>query len=121
MTYHLQGFPESPLFNSVSFSANYATVTFSHAESGLMGKDKYGYIKGFEIAGANHQFHYAQAVITDGNKVKVWCNEVSQPAAVRYAWTDAPIDANLFNKDGFPVSPFRTDNWKGVTEGHRFE
>ncbi|CAN5473965.1 hypothetical protein BH09BAC6_BH09BAC6_15870 [soil metagenome] len=41
--------------------------------------------------------------------------------AVRYAWTDAPIDANLFNAAGFPVSPFRSHNWKGVTEDVRFD
>jgi sialate O-acetylesterase len=118
--YHLPGFSESPLFNSVEFNGGQALVGFSHADSGLMAKDKYGYIKGFEIAGADHKFYYAQAVV-DGNKVKVWCAQVPQPLAVRYAWTDAPIEANLFNKQGFPVSPFRSDNWKGVTDGNKFE
>jgi sialate O-acetylesterase len=84
-------------------------------------KDKYGYLQGFELAGPDHKFYYAQAIIINGNKIKVWCSQVSQPIAVRYGWTDAPIDANLFNKDGFPVSPFRSDNWKGVTEGKGFE
>ncbi|HTE01290.1 MAG TPA: sialate O-acetylesterase [Mucilaginibacter sp.] len=118
--YHLPGFSESPLFSSVSFNSGQAMVGFSHADSGLMAKDKYGYIKGFEIAGADHKFYYAQAVV-DGNKVKVWCAQVPQPLAVRYAWTDAPIEANLFNKQGFPVSPFRSDNWKGVTDENKFE
>jgi sialate O-acetylesterase len=36
--------------------------------------------------------------------------------AVRYAWADSPIDANIFNKAGLPAVPFRTDNWKGVTQ-----
>ena len=121
MVYHLPGFSESPLFKSVDFNGNYAVVDFTHAENGLMAKDKYGYLRGFELAGADHKFYYAQAVITDGNKVKVWCDQVAQPVAVRYAWTDAPIDANLFNKEGFPVSPFRSDNWKGITEGKGFE
>jgi len=121
MAYHLPGFSESPLFLSADFTGGYATVSFTHAENGLMVKDKYGYVKGFEVSGADHKFYYAQAVITDDNKVKVWCRQVAQPIAVRYAWTDAPIDANLFTKDGIPVGPFRSDNWKGITEGKGFE
>jgi sialate O-acetylesterase len=121
LVYHLNGFPESPLFASADFNGIYATVSFLHAENGLMAKDKYGYVRGFEVAGADHKFYYAQAMITSDNKVKVWCDQVPQPVAVRYAWTDAPIDANLFSKEGFPVSAFRSDNWKGITEGKGFE
>jgi len=121
MVYHLNGFTESPLFNSAEFKNGYALVNFTHAENGLMAKDKYGYVKGFEVAGADHQFYYAQAIITTDNKVKVWCNEVPQPVAVRYGWTDAPVDANLFTKDGIPVSTFRSDNWNGVTMRKKFE
>ena len=46
---------------------------------------------------------------------------VNQPIAVRYAWADAPDDANLFNKEGLPTCPFRTDNWRGVTENEKFK
>jgi len=121
MVYHQQGFGESPLFNSADFSGGYAVVNFKNAVNGLMAKDKYGYIRGFELAGADHKFYYAQALVVDGNKVKVWCTQVSQPVAVRYAWTDAPVDANLFNTEGFPVSPFRSDAWQGTTDGKKFE
>jgi sialate O-acetylesterase len=119
--YHLPGFHESPLFSSADFTDGAAVINFSHAENGLVIKDKYGYLKGFEVAGADHKFYYAQAVIVDGNKVKAWSDQVKQPVAVRYAWTDAPIEANLFSKEGFPVSSFRSDNWKGVTDGNKFE
>lgn len=119
LVYKQPGFSESPLFSAAEFSGNSATVSFTHADNGLVAKDKYGYLKGFELAGADHKFYYAQAEVT-GNKVKVWCAQVPQPVAVRYAWTDAPIDANLFNTEGFPASPFRSDNWKGVTEGNKF-
>ncbi len=119
--YHLPGFAESPLFASADFTGAAATVSFTHADKGLMAKDKYGYLKGFEIAGADHKFYYAQAVIVDGNKVKVWSSQVPQPVAVRYAWTDAPIDANLYNVEGFPVSPFRSDSWRGTTDSNKFE
>jgi len=119
--YHQSGFTESPRFATADFTGGNAIVNFSHADNGLVVKDKYGYIKGFELAGADHKFYYAQAVITDGNKIKVWCPQVPQPVAVRYAWADAPIDANLFNKEGFPVSSFRSDTWPGVTDKNKFE
>lgn len=121
LVYHLPGFYESPIFGAADFKEGYAIVNFKHAENGLIAKDKYGYIKGFELAGPDHKFYYAQAMIVDNNKVKVWSNLVPQPVSVRYAWTDAPIDANLFNKEGFPVNSFRSDSWKGITEGHKFE
>ena len=121
MVYHLPGFGENPTFSSVDFNGNQAVVTFSHAEQGLMAKDKYGYVKGFEVAGADHKFYYAQAIITADNKVKVWCDQVAQPVAVRYAWTNAPVDADLFSKDGMTVSPFRSDNWKGVTDLNKYQ
>jgi sialate O-acetylesterase len=121
VAYRLPGFSESPLFSSAGFTGGYATVSFTNAGNGLMVKDQYGYLKGFELAGADHKFYYAQAMITVDNKVKVWCSQVTRPVAVRYAWTDAPVDANLFSKDGIPVSAFRSDNWKGITEGKGFE
>ncbi|ASU35316.1 sialate O-acetylesterase [Mucilaginibacter xinganensis] len=119
--YHLPGFFQSPLFTAVDFENGYAMVNFSHAEGGLMAKDIYGYVKGFELAGADRKFYYAQAIITNDNKVKVWCSAVPNPVAVRYGWTNSPIDANLFSKQGMPVSPFRSDTWDGVTVGHKFE
>jgi sialate O-acetylesterase len=110
----------SPIFDNVTFGQRNAAVSFKNAESGLMTPDKYGYIKGFEIAGADKVFHYAQATIV-GDKVIVAYPTDGPPVAVRYAWSDAPEDANLYSKDGFPVSAFRTDNWKGKTEGVVFE
>jgi len=78
-------------------------------------KDPYGYLKGFTIAGADQQFHWAKASI-EGNQVIVYADAVTKPVAVRYAWADNPDDANLYNKEGLPASPFRTDSWKGITE-----
>jgi sialate O-acetylesterase len=121
LTYGMKGFYESPRYKSADFKDGYAEVSFTYADSGLVAKDKYNYVKGFELAGADHKFYYAQATIVDGNKVKVWCDQVKQPVAVRYAWTDSPIDANLFSKEGFPVNSFRSDSWKGLTDGKKFE
>jgi len=112
--------PSGPMYKSSVFNNGKGYISFDNIEGGLAVKDKYGYLKGFEIAGADKKFYYAQAVI-EGDKVVVWSDKVTQPVAVRYAWTNAPVDANLFNTTGFPASPFRTDNWPGITEGKKFE
>ncbi len=85
-----------------------------------MVKDKYGYIRGFEIAGSDQRFHYAKAFL-ENNKVVVSANEVTSPVSVRYAWSDDNSDANLYNFEDFPAVPFRTDQWKGITEGKEYE
>jgi sialate O-acetylesterase len=78
-------------------------------------KDKYGYLKGFSIAGSDQHFAWANAII-DGDKIIVYSSAVANPVAVRYAWGNNPDDAGLYNKEGLPASPFRTDAWKGITE-----
>ncbi len=110
----------SPMFAGVSYDGNRAIVQFKNADGGLMAKDKYGYVKGFEIAGADKVFHYANAEIR-GNTVVVTHPRVQQPVAVRYAWSDAPEDANLFSSDGLPANSFRTDTWPGVTATAKFD
>jgi sialate O-acetylesterase len=109
-----------PMYKSVEFEEDRATLTFDFVGEGLMAKDKYGYVKGFEIAGEDKVFHYAKAEII-GYKVEVYHPKGQKPVAVRYAWADSPDDANLFNSDGLPVCPFRTDDWKGKTVGQKFE
>ncbi|GAB3540222.1 sialate O-acetylesterase [Spirosoma fluminis] len=109
----------SPLYESVQFDGGRAIVTFKHVANGLTVKDKYGYLKGFEIAGEDKVFHYAQATI-QGNRVVVSHPDVPKPVTVRYAWADAPEDANLVNSEGFPASPFRTDSWPAVTRNAKF-
>ncbi len=108
-----------PVYESMKIEGNNIRISFTHAGSGLLAKDKYGYVKGFEIAGSDQKFKYAKAWI-EGNTVVVASSQVSNPVAVRFAWADNPEDANLFNKDGFPAVPFRTDTWKGITESGKF-
>jgi len=110
----------SPLYDQMQVDGNKAVISFKNAENGLTVKDRYGYLKGFEIAGEDKVFHYAKAEI-QGNKVVVFNPKVSKPVAVRYAWSDAPEEANLYNADGFPASAFRTDSWPGITINARFE
>lgn len=110
----------SPLFDAVKFENGRAIVSFKFAYGGLSAKDKFGYVKGFEIAGADRKFYYAQAEIA-GDRVTVFHPQVKNPIAVRYAWSDAPVDANLYNSAGFPASSFRTDDWRGITVGNKFQ
>ncbi len=108
-----------PTYQSMKVEGNKVRISFTQTGSGLMVKDKYGYLKGFQVAGSDQKFHFAKAW-TEANEVVVSCDAVSQPIAVRFAWADNPEDANLFNKEGFPAVPFRTDTWKGITEGNKF-
>ena len=74
-----------------------------------MAKDTSG-LRQFVIAGADKKFVWANARIK-GNTVIVESQAVQNPAAVRYAWADNPLGCNLYNKEGLPASPFRTDDW----------
>jgi len=74
---------------------------------------------GFEIAGSDRHFHYARAFIQN-NKVTVYSDEVTVPESVHYAWADDASDANLYNQQGFPAVPFRTDQWKGITDNKKY-
>jgi sialate O-acetylesterase len=108
-----------PLYKSMKISGNKISISFTHLGGGLLVKDKEGLLKGFEIAGADQQFHPCIANI-DGDQVVLYLQGLNQPVAARYAWANNAGDANLFNRDGFPAVSFRTDQWKGVTEGAKY-
>lgn len=105
-----------PMYESVEFRDGKAYITFSETGSGLLVKDKYGYLKGFAVAGSDQQFHWAKAMVLDHKTVVVHSEMVNQPVAVRYGWADNPDDVNLYNKEGLPANPFRTDDWPGITK-----
>lgn len=109
-----------PTVKDVEFKDGKAIITFDHIKNGITIRDKYGYIRGFEIAGPSKKFLYAKAYVQDG-KVIVSSEMVPNPVAIRYGWANSPLDNNLFNADGLPTVPFRTDDWVGVTEGRKFE
>lgn len=77
--------------------------------------NKYGYIEGFTIAGADQNFIWAKAYLEGKDKVVVYSDKIKEPAAVRYCWSINP-DVNLFNNASLPTAPFRTDSWKISTE-----
>ncbi len=108
-----------PTFKSFEINENQITITFDNIGSGLLTTDKYGYIKGFEIAGTDKIFHSAKASISN-NKVIVYNKNVANPVAIRFGWADDAGDCNLYNNEKFPASPFRTDDWETLTEGIKY-
>lgn len=96
-----------PLYRSAIIENNKIVISFDHTGSALISID--GEPLGqFAIAGADKKFVWANAQI-EGDKVVVWSDRVPAPLYVRYAWADNPDGANLYNKEGLPASPFRTD------------
>ena len=94
-----------PVYASMKVDGNRAILSFTHVDGGLVAKD--GDLKGFTIAGEDGKFVDAKATI-EGDKVVVSSAAVARPVAVRYGWAYTP-DVNLFNKEGLPATPFRTD------------
>jgi sialate O-acetylesterase len=96
-----------PLFESMAIQDGKAVLRFTHIGGGLVAKGGEP-LKGFAVAGADGKFVWAQAKI-EGETVLVSSDQVAEPVAVRYAWAHNPI-CNLYNKEGLPASPFRTDD-----------
>jgi len=107
-----------PTYQSMKVDGNKITLSFINTGAGLVAKN--GELQGFYIAGSDKIFHKAKASI-EGNKVMVFASDVSNPVAVRFAWADWNFEANLFNKEGFPAVPFRTDEWKEKTRDAKFQ
>ncbi|MFZ2654465.1 MAG: sialate O-acetylesterase [Victivallales bacterium] len=116
-----------PTYDSMKIDGDKIVLSFKNIGGGLVLKD--GELRQFAIAGedpsspegsaaASKVFVWAKAKI-DGDKVIVSCDEVKKPVAVRYAWANNPEGCNLYNKEGLPAVPFRTDDWPGVTINNR--
>ena len=103
----------SPIFKSMEIKGNKATITFDHVGGGLDTFDT-RQIKGFAVAGKDKKFVWAEAKMVGKDKVEVSAASVKEPVSVRYAWANNPV-CNLQNREGLPVTPFRTDDWPGVT------
>jgi sialate O-acetylesterase len=94
-----------PLYDSMTAKDGKIILSFKHIGGGLIAKD--GELKGFTIAGSDKKFVPAQAKI-QGSTVVVSADGVADPKAARFGWANVP-DVNLFNQEGLPASPFRTD------------
>ena len=120
--YHQNLVYSGPTYRSMQIEGNRIRLTFDHAGSGLRaGRASAASnqpLRSFAIAGKDRQFVWAEARI-DGASIVVSSKEIEEPVAVRYAWADNPEGCNLYNQEGLPASPFRTDDWPGITVGGR--
>ena len=104
---------QSPSYKSIEKAGRKIVLTFDHVGGGLKPFD----IKeplGFAVAGEDRKFHWAKAKVVGNDKVELESDAVSDPVAARYGWADNPV-CNLYSKEGLPMTPFRTDDWPGVT------
>lgn len=101
-----------PLYRSMEINGGDIEIAFDYVGKGLQLKgDK---LTGFQIAGEDKKFYWADAQIV-GGEVFVSSGKVKSPVSVRYGWAINP-ECNLYNKNGLPASPFRTDDWPGITQ-----
>lgn len=103
-----------PIYESMAIEGSRVRLRFKHVDGGLLAKGGEP-LKGFAVAGQDRKFVWADAHI-DGDTVVAWSDQLSYPVAVRYAWAQNPV-CNLYNMAGLPASPFRTDDWPGITMG----
>jgi len=102
---------DGPTYKSLKIKGDRAILSFDHVGGGLEARG--GALTGFAVAGADKKFVWGKAEI-QGDKVVVSSPEVPAPVAVRYGWADYPV-LNLFNREGLPASPFRTDDFPLTT------
>lgn len=114
--YAQPGVYAGPVLQSFQVDGAQVLLSFKNIEGGLKSKGGDA-VTGFAVAGEDQQFHWATASIK-GDKVELSSTEVPHPVAVRYAWGNNPV-CNLYNGEGLPASPFRTDKWKWMTFGNK--
>ncbi|MGZ0708535.1 sialate O-acetylesterase [Coraliomargarita sp. W4R53] len=105
---------ESPVFDKMVIRGEKAVLSFKHVELGLYSFDVDEPL-GFAIAGADEKFTWAKARIIGTNQIEVWSEDVPAPIAVRYAWATNPV-TNVQDRNGLPLTPFRTDDFKLLTQ-----
>lgn len=115
IAYHEKIVYSGPIYKKMKVKGDKAVLSFDYVGSGLEARG--GALKGFAICGPDKKFVWANAEIV-GNTVVVSSPNVKEPVAVRYGWADFPV-VNLWNKDGLPASPFRTDNFPMITAPKR--
>jgi sialate O-acetylesterase len=103
-----------PTFTSFERVPGGLKLHFAHTDGGLVAKG--GTLGEFSVAGSDRKWFWADAKI-EGDSIIVSSSSVPDPVAARYAWQSNPA-ATLFNGAGLPATPFRTDQWPGITESH---
>lgn len=109
-TYGKEFVDYGPRYGSHEIKGDKVIVTFDSIGSGMMASHE-GPLDAFAIAGPDRKFVWAEAKISK-NRIFVSSKKVQEPIAVRYAWAMNPSKRNLlYNREGIPASPFRTDDW----------
>ncbi|MBC7967677.1 MAG: sialate O-acetylesterase [Fuerstia sp.] len=103
----------SPQYKSMEKQGAKVVLTFDHVDGGWRPFDVNKPV-GFAIAGADKKFVQADAAILKDGRIEVSSTAIADPVAVRYAWADNPV-CNMYSGAGLPMTPFRTDDWPGVT------
>jgi sialate O-acetylesterase len=108
----------SPRYESLEKQGSKIVLSFDHVEPKAAGWRPFDVAEpmGFTIAGADKKFVAARAKILPDGRIEVWGDAVSEPVAVRYAWADNPV-CNMYSAAGLPLTPFRTDDFPGLTMG----
>ena len=119
VTYEKDMVYSGPSYKEMNIDGEGVIISYGNLGSGFYLKDKYGYVNGFTIAGEDKVFHWAQAQIS-GDSIIISSDKVSKPKAVRYGWANNPDDLNLYNLEGLPAVPFRTDDWPGITINSKY-
>jgi sialate O-acetylesterase len=117
IAYGLDNIEVSPMYKNMHFDTDSIIINLTGK---AICKNKYGYVRGFAIADADSVFHWAKAYVKNNDSIVVYNSMVKYPIAVRYLWSSNPGEIDLYNKDGLPVAPFRTDNFKGITAGKKY-
>ena len=99
-----------PAYRGHEIDKSRVVLYFDHVGGGLVAGGHDEKVGGFAIAGPDRRFVWADARI-EGDRVVVWSDRVAEPVAVRYGWANNPEHANLYNREGLPAAPFRTDSW----------
>jgi sialate O-acetylesterase len=116
-TYKVPGITaRSPLYKGMEKQGSKIVLAFDHVSPNAAAWRPFDVAdpRGFTIAGADKKFVAAKATIMPDGRIAVESEAVSDPAAVRYAWADNPV-CNMYSSAGLPLTPFRTDDFPGVT------
>jgi sialate O-acetylesterase len=113
--YHKDILYQGPSYKSMEVKEDKIILTFDNVGQGLYAFDTKEPI-GFAIAGVDKKFVWADANIISNNQMEISKEGLKSPVSVRYAWANNPV-CNMYNRDGLPMTPFRTDAWEGVTFG----
>lgn len=107
----------SPQYKSMEKQPGKIILTFDHVDGGWRPFDV-PEPRGFAIAGADKKFVWAAARILPDGKIEVSSSQVAEPESVRYGWANNPV-VNMYSRSGLPLTPFRTDDWPGVTVNNK--